>query len=121
MKPYIQLILCGGLLLSSFQSPSAQNLVDDGRTSLDFGTLSPLNSEPELLSEHSQSTSKFVTVDGTRLHFVIRGAGQPVVLIHGNPGSGQDWTPLFAPLAAHHEVIAFDRPGHGRSQRPKAG
>jgi pimeloyl-ACP methyl ester carboxylesterase len=62
-----------------------------------------------------------VTVDGTRLHFVIRGAGPPVVLIHGNPGSGQDWTRLFAPLAAHHEVIAFDRPGHGRSQRPKVG
>src|SRR5258706_90781 len=128
MKPYIQLILCGGLLLSSFQSPSAQNLLENARTSLhteidlELSTISlSLNSEPELLSERSQSTSKFVTVDGTLLHFVIRGAGSPVVLIHGNPGSGQDWTRVFAPLAAHHEVIAFDRPGHGRSQRPKAG
>jgi pimeloyl-ACP methyl ester carboxylesterase len=88
----------------------------------DLGAISASpNSGPELLSEHSQSTSKFVTVDGTRLHFVINGAGQPVVLIHGNPGSGQDWTRVSAPLAAHHEVIAFDRPGHGRSQRPKQG
>jgi pimeloyl-ACP methyl ester carboxylesterase len=44
-----------------------------------------------------------------------------VVLIHGNPGSGQDWARLYGPLAAHQRVIAFDRPGHGLSQRPKHG
>jgi pimeloyl-ACP methyl ester carboxylesterase len=62
-----------------------------------------------------------VTVDGTRLHFLIHGAGRPVVLIHGNPGSAQDWTRLFGPLTARHNAIAFDRPGHGHSQRPKHG
>jgi pimeloyl-ACP methyl ester carboxylesterase len=78
------------------------------------------NADPEFLTERALS-STFVTVDGTRLHFVIKGAGRPVVLIHGNPGSSQDWTRVLAPLAAHHEVIAFDRPGHGRSERPKQG
>lgn len=128
MKSYVQLILCGGLLFSTLQSQNAQNLLDGARTRLDreIGlkvrtTSLPINSGPELLSERSQSTSKFVTVDGTRLHFVIKGVGRPVVLIHGNPGSSQDWTRLLATLAAHHEVIAFDRPGHGRSQRPKQG
>jgi pimeloyl-ACP methyl ester carboxylesterase len=121
-------MLCGGLLFLSLQSQNAQNLLDRVPTSLDrkiilkVSTISlPLNSGPELQSVGSQSTSQFVTVDGTRLHFVIKGAGRPVVLIHGNPGSSQDWTRLFAPLAAHYEVIAFDRPGHGRSQRPKLG
>ena len=28
---------------------------------------------------------------------------------------------VFSPLASRHKVIAFDRPGHGRSQRPKHG
>ena len=28
---------------------------------------------------------------------------------------------VFTPLASRHKVIAFDRPGHGRSQRPKHG
>jgi pimeloyl-ACP methyl ester carboxylesterase len=65
--------------------------------------------------------SKFVTVDGTRLHFLIKGSGRPVVLLHGNPGSGQDWTRVFGSLAADHKTIAFDRPGHGQSQRPKHG
>jgi pimeloyl-ACP methyl ester carboxylesterase len=67
---------------------------------------------------HPQALSKFVTVDGARLHFVIKGAGRPVVLIHGNPGSCQDWTRLYGPLASHHCAFAFDRPGHGHSDRP---
>jgi pimeloyl-ACP methyl ester carboxylesterase len=122
MKFYVQLLLCSGLLLSSFQAPSAQNLSDDARITLNRQISSKVSApslRPE--SERSQSTSKYVTVDGTRLHFVIRGAGRPVVLIHGNPGSGQDWTRLFGPLAADHRAIAFDRPGHGLSQRPKQG
>ena len=128
MKFCGQLLLCSGLLLSSFQSRSSQNLSDYARIShgeisaeVSASGLRPTNSGPETQSERSPSTSKFVTVDGTRLHFVIKGAGRPVVLIHGNPGSGQDWTRLFSPLAAHHKAIAFDRPGHGYSQRPKHG
>ena len=129
MKFCVQLLLSSGLLLSGFQSRSAKNFSNDGRTSLNLGISVEINaanpeapnSGPETLSELSQSTSKFVTVDGTRLHFFIEGAGRPVVLIHGNPGSGQDWMRLFGPLAAHHKVIAFDRPGHGRSQRPTHG
>jgi len=133
MKLGVQLLLCSGLLLSSWRSQSAQNvstdLSDVVRTSLkreisakvSANSLGSPNPSPDLQSERSQSTSKFVTVDGTRLHFVIKGEGRPVVLIHGNPGSAQDWTRLFGPLAAHHKIIAFDRPGHGLSQRPKDG
>src|ERR1700694_5212016 len=65
-----------------------------------------------------QAQSKFVTVDGARLHFVIKGAGRPVVLIHGNPGSCQDWARLYGPLSLRYSAFAFDRPGHGHSDRP---
>ncbi len=125
MKFRVQLLLCTGLLLSSFESQRAQNLSDDSQANLDFEISAkpsadrPRNSGPETQSERLQSTSKFVTVDGARLHFVIKGEGRPVVLIHGNPGSAQDWTRVFGPLAALHRVIAFDRPGHGSSERPK--
>jgi len=122
----VQLLLCSGLLLSSWQSQSAQNLSndlsEDGRSGIKVeisASLRPPNSGQNEQSERSQSTSQFVTVDGTRLHFLIKGQGWPVVLIHGNPGSGQDWTHVFGLLAAHHTAIAFDRPGHGRSERPK--
>ncbi|PYS32958.1 MAG: alpha/beta hydrolase [Acidobacteria bacterium] len=67
---------------------------------------------------YPQAQSKFVTVDGARLHFVIKGAGRPVVLIHGNPGSCQDWSRLYGPISSHYCAFAFDRPGHGHSDRP---
>jgi pimeloyl-ACP methyl ester carboxylesterase len=68
--------------------------------------------------QYPQAHSKFVTVDEARLHFVIKGAGRPIVLIHGNPGSCQDWARLYGPLSSRYCGFAFDRPGHGHSDRP---
>ena len=60
----------------------------------------------------------FVSVGGLNLHYVSAGSGPPVVLIHGNPGSHQDYTmALLDKLARSFRVIAFDRPGHGCSER----
>ena len=32
----------------------------------------------------------FVTVDGVRLHYVVRGSGRPVVFLHGNGAMVED-------------------------------
>jgi len=111
------------LILPGSASPRAENPSRDpwqrfnGKSQVELKANPPVAANSD--SEASQTKSRFVTINGTRLHFVIKGAGRPVVLIHGNPGSSQDWTQLFGPLAAQHKIIAFDRPGHGRSQRPK--
>jgi pimeloyl-ACP methyl ester carboxylesterase len=64
---------------------------------------------------------RFVEVDGVRLHYVERGEGPTIVLLHGNMTMLQDFVAcgLFARLAARHRVIAFDRPGFGFSTRPR--
>jgi pimeloyl-ACP methyl ester carboxylesterase len=64
---------------------------------------------------------RFVHVDGARLHYVERGQGQPVVLLHGNGTMAQDFdlSGLLDLAAAHYRVIAFDRPGYGHSTRPR--
>lgn len=64
---------------------------------------------------------RFVEVDGTTLHYLQRGEGPPLVMLHGL-GTMVDDLLLsgLVPLAAqHHRVLAFDRPGHGRSTRPR--
>ena len=59
-----------------------------------------------------------VAVNGLSLHYVSAGTGRPVVLIHGNPGSHEDFTlALFGKLSQSYHVLAFDRPGHGYSER----
>lgn len=57
-----------------------------------------------------------------QLYYEDLGAGRPVVLIHGWPLSGQSWerqTPAL--LAAGYRVIAYDRRGFGRSDKPSMG
>ena len=66
----------------------------------------------------ARAESLFVKVDEANLHFVMKGNGQPVVLIHGNPGSCQDWSRLYVPISRRYRAVAFDRPGHGHSERP---
>lgn len=63
---------------------------------------------------------RFVEADGVRLHYLERGAGTPVVLLHGNVVTAEDFvlSGLFGRLAQNHRVIAFDRPGFGYSERP---
>jgi pimeloyl-ACP methyl ester carboxylesterase len=66
----------------------------------------------------ARAESLFVKVDEANLHFVMKGNGQPVVLIHGNPGSCHDWSRLYVPISRRYRAVAFDRPGHGHSERP---
>lgn len=65
---------------------------------------------------------RFVEVDGVRLHYVDRGSGRPIVLLHGNWSLLQDFeTSGLLPAAARkYRVIAFDRPGFGYSERPRS-
>jgi pimeloyl-ACP methyl ester carboxylesterase len=61
------------------------------------------------------SRTRQVVVDGTPIRYVQAGAGPDVLLVHGSPGSVEDWEPVFDRLAAQLRVTAFDRPGHGYS------
>ena len=65
-------------------------------------------------------TGRFVTVDGVRLHYIEKGEGSPVVLLHGNVVTAEDFqtSGVLDLLARRHRVIAFDRPGFGYSERP---
>jgi len=65
---------------------------------------------------------RFVTVDGVRLHYVERGTGPTLVLLHGNGVLANDFeaSGLLDKAAEHYRVIAFDRPGYGYSERPRS-
>ena len=50
------------------------------------------------------------------------GSGRPVVLIHGWPLSAESWSEQIAPLTeAGYRVVAYDRRGFGRSDKPSKG
>lgn len=57
--------------------------------------------------------SKFLVVDGLRVHYRDRGQGDVIVLLHGSNASLFTWEGWTEELAKHHRVIALDLPGHG--------
>jgi pimeloyl-ACP methyl ester carboxylesterase len=65
--------------------------------------------------------SKFAEVSGARLHYLIAGKGDPVVLLHGFAESSHMWLPLIAKLSDKHTVIAPDLRGFGQSSTPPDG
>ncbi|MEV8515601.1 alpha/beta fold hydrolase [Dactylosporangium sp. NPDC051484] len=54
------------------------------------------------------------------LHFARSGSGEPLVLIHGIGHHWRAWEPVIGPLSRHHDVIALDLPGFGRSPASEA-
>ncbi|HZW44055.1 MAG TPA: alpha/beta hydrolase [Dermatophilaceae bacterium] len=54
-------------------------------------------------------------VDGSELAYRVSGDGPPVLLIHGAFGVLEVWDDVQDSLATTHQVISYDRRGHGRS------
>lgn len=56
--------------------------------------------------------------EGAELLFRIKGAGSPLLLLHGFPQTGAMWAGLAARLAERFTVAVPDLRGYGRSSRP---
>lgn len=66
-------------------------------------------------------THHTATVNGIKLHYVMAGSGEPVVLLHGWPQTWYEWRRVIPDLAARYTVIAPDLRGFGDSDRPAGG
>jgi pimeloyl-ACP methyl ester carboxylesterase len=73
-------------------------------------------------AEHDNPPAgRFLDIDGVRLHYVERGSGEPLVLLHGNGSMIQDFesSGLVDLAAKSYRVIIMDRPGFGHTTRPR--
>jgi len=59
-----------------------------------------------------------VRVNDIEMYYEERGAGEPLVLMHGFGSCGKRWQPFAARLAEHFRLIIPDLRGHGRSTNP---
>jgi haloalkane dehalogenase len=61
---------------------------------------------------------RYVEQDGLRMHYVDEGAGDPVLLLHGEPTWAYLYRKLIPPLVGAARVVASDYFGFGRSDKP---
>jgi haloalkane dehalogenase len=61
---------------------------------------------------------RYVEQGGLRMHFVEAGAGDPVLLLHGEPTWAFLYRKMIPPLARTARVLAPDYFGFGRSDKP---
>ena len=71
---------------------------------------------PTLLGAQGQ----FFDAHGVKLHYIERGTGEPLVLLHGRSNNVDLWTStgILDQLSARYRVIAYDARGHGKSDKP---
>jgi 3-oxoadipate enol-lactonase len=60
----------------------------------------------------------FFRDDGLSIHYLERGRGEPLLLIHGLGSSGADWAFQVAALESRFRIIVPDLPGSGHSAPP---
>jgi len=62
--------------------------------------------------------SKFVTVDGSKMHYIEAGTGSPIIFIHGMPTSSYLWRNIIPALSDQARCVAPDLIGMGGSDKP---
>jgi pimeloyl-ACP methyl ester carboxylesterase len=69
------------------------------------------------------SAGEMLDVRGVKIHYIVEGKGEPVVLIHGLYSSAAvNWQMpgIISLLSKDYQVIALDMPGHGESDKPES-
>jgi pimeloyl-ACP methyl ester carboxylesterase len=63
--------------------------------------------------------SKFIDVNGLKVHYKETGQGEPaLILMHGFASSTYSWREVQDALAQNRRVVSFDRPAFGLTERP---
>jgi len=112
-------------MLTTLPTPSATRRLRPGLALAGLALLASclvVRSKTAQAERDNPPRGKFVEADGVRLHYLDRGSGPALVLLHGNGVCADDfaYSGLLETLSERYRVIAFDRPGFGYSERPRS-
>lgn len=72
----------------------------------------------ERISDQVTLPSKFIEVNGSKMHYLETGEGNPILFLHGIPTSCYLWRNIIPHLATLGRCIAPDLIGFGKSEKP---
>jgi pimeloyl-ACP methyl ester carboxylesterase len=78
----------------------------------------PLASSSSTMYGNNTKQGKYATIRGFRMYYEIYGTGKPLLLIHGNGGSIENFKNQIPYFAKNYQVIAADSRAQGKSVDP---
>lgn len=72
----------------------------------------------EKISSEFPYESHYLNIDGSKIHYIEKGSGDPILLLHGMPTSSYLWRNIIPHLATLGRCIAPDLIGMGKSDKP---
>jgi pimeloyl-ACP methyl ester carboxylesterase len=82
---------------------------------------SSLSAAPGPANPPANFKHQFATVNGVKIHYVIGGKGDPLLLIHGFGQNWYMWNRLLPELSKRFTVVAPDLRGVGESEKTNGG
>ncbi len=74
----------------------------------------------ELTTSQGKYSEGYVGEEGSRIHYISAGQGEPIIFLHGFPSYWFTMFGLMEEFKAAHQVIAVDGLGVGKSDAPRA-
>ena len=75
----------------------------------------------ELEAKYANNASRFMNIDGVRIHYRDEGEGPAIVLVHAHFASLLGWEPWVEALKDDYRVIRFDMTSHGLTGTDPSG
>ena len=72
----------------------------------------------DLISAKFPYDSKFISINGSLIHYIEEGKGNPILFLHGNPTSSYLWRNIIPIASNAGRCIALDLVGFGKSAKP---
>jgi pimeloyl-ACP methyl ester carboxylesterase len=78
------------------------------------GSFLPLKSQ-EII--YGSNNGRYIEVSAKKIYYEEYGKGDPILMLHGGPGSIANFSKVIPELSKYYRVIAMDTPGQGHSER----
>src|SRR5882672_1367888 len=91
------------------------------KTLLAIALTSAVLAAPGAFGQRVKIENRVADVHGIRMHYLVAGRGDPVILLHGYAQNSHMWRPTMMQLAKTHLVIAPDLRGFGDSTKAESG
>jgi len=114
-------VFLGLLTISFFILTSCNKKEETSKTAFAESSVAIDSTEVKPANPPANFKHETALVNGVKIHYVIGGKGDPLVLVHGFGQNWYMWNRLLPELSKHFTVIAPDLRGVGESDKPESG